>query len=180
MFQRWRVWCWLADAPWKSQQHVLYIAKDEGDQLVSTAKMGSSIFPLCLTLLLCSVYGSPVSVSKTWFLQSPLSPVASHTLYWLYSILFQVGHLSSEAGKCCVSWFEFWSISFYLLWVTTSEHFVLTVLQMLELVRYSKTFPKSTRVSYSHDTWRVVNTMLNFQYCKGDWWSGSSLTRELK
>lgn len=100
----------------------IYCLRWEGPASVPTAKMGSSIFPLCLTLLLCSVYGSPISVSKTWFPQAPLSPESSHTSYCLYSTLFQVGHLSSEAGKCCVSWFEFWSISFYLLCATTSEH----------------------------------------------------------
>lgn len=64
----------------------IYCQRWEWPASVPTAKMGSSIFPLCLTLLLCSVYGSPVSVSKTWFLQAPLSPKASHTLYWLYSV----------------------------------------------------------------------------------------------
>lgn len=65
----------------------IYCQTWERPASVPTAKMGSTLFPLCLMLLLCSVYGSPVSVSKTWFLQAPLSPEASHTLYSLYSIL---------------------------------------------------------------------------------------------
>lgn len=113
-------WCFMES----SATCPIYCQRREGPASVLIARMGSSIFPLCLTLLLCSVYGSPHSVSKTWFLQAPFSPEASHTLYWLYSILLQVGQLSSEAGKCCVSWFEFWSISLYLLWATTSKHFM--------------------------------------------------------